>query len=242
MDPKDLINLAPPLLLGFGGVIPLLITANDQLIPANSRTICAIIFILLTWIGYWSVFMLWRLTLFNDWITFCLLGFAVVLLMLTAAGLFTDQTPPAPSGAPKNRFIRKLAALVLPALSANRFWYVSLYSLAIISLSMAAAMYVAPLKWTIVDVGFSLQTGNKVKSIVVVNDDETQEKPVNYVLRGNRALLFFSPDDFKALSAIDIYIGTGGQTSHPAEETAHKADLEQKISPSLGEKYLCNAQ
>jgi hypothetical protein len=233
MDSSDLIKFAPPILLGFGGVLPLLVTSAQQLVPTEARSICGIVFILLSWIGYWLIFMFWRLTLFDDWITLIFLLVTVICLTVTVAGACLTGTT-----------ITGWKRWLVPT-AGNPLLGFFFYLTAIVSLSMAAAIYIAPSKWTIIDITIPTKpdgTIDNVKAVMTEDPNTAQtESFVNFVTRGHRVLVFVPADDIKKLKKVNVY--RADIKNNPLPTTSiEERDFKPAISPSLGQKLTYSSQ
>src|SRR3954453_12743758 len=79
MDLTELTKLLPPILLGFGGVIPLLIAKPPFSVREGLRPLMAVVFVLVVWATYLGSYMLFTNWYYSYRITLWLLFLAVVM-------------------------------------------------------------------------------------------------------------------------------------------------------------------
>ena len=82
MDSSELEKLLPPILLGFGGVIPLLIAKPPFSVRDGLKPLMAVIFVLVVWATYLASYMLFTRWFYYYGITLWLLLAAVVMFFV----------------------------------------------------------------------------------------------------------------------------------------------------------------
>jgi hypothetical protein len=133
MSTEEIKNLLPPITLSLGGVLPLLIGSSPFSVPENCRALFSSILVLVVWLGYWMAYMFGEWPFLTNWpiVGLICVGAALMLAVLEA-GQRTVSTKPDETG--KN----------VPRLAIENRKYFWVYVLALLSISVAAALYAAP--------------------------------------------------------------------------------------------------
>jgi hypothetical protein len=229
VDSPAVEKLLPAILLGFGGVIPLLIAKPPFAVRESLRPLMAVVFILVVWATYLASYMLFTKWFYSYKITlWLLLGavimFFVIYFLLRPAADETNKPGP---------------------------WMFLLYCAAISVLAAAAANYVGPKDCVVIDLKITDPEKNAVAlPISEVGYSIDQEK---YYLKitassdGSSSTLMQS-SLFKKLTTLRIELcaspkSAGGKKLKDIYEV-DKNRLQLILHPSLTERYSAtmNAQ
>lgn len=191
MELPDLVKLMPPILLGFGGVLPLLIATNPFPIPPTLKPLLAVIFVLVIWATFLAAYMLCTLVFYHYSVTIaalavsvCLLG-AVYFVLQPAARSDCGLPPPPPR------------------------WAFPLYVIAVGLLSIGAANYVGPTGYVVVELRVvEAATRSTIKIEDVLFPEGASEFSLNSVAVGDYRTLIMQKKLFETIPALIVQFDT----------------------------------
>lgn len=237
MEFDDIIKLLPPIVLGFGGILPALIVSSRSIFADAPKTLLCAIMALVAWTGYWAAFMYWQLLLFNDGLILGFLIFSAALLFWVFLGLLpTDilldasgrQQPPFPEVSTWGKHFRKI--LILRELP--KAFSLIIYMVALIVLSVAAALYVGPKGRVIV----SLEGPSKVTAVEIVWQKRPNPLPISHKRERHGATIVLTADEFA--DSRRFVMRTDSDALWIAERSAARA----VVTPGLAERYAISAE
>lgn len=238
MELDQIIRAMPPIILGFGGIVPAVIVSSQSIFADAPKALLCTIMILVVWIGYWAALMYWQILLFNDWITLGCLILSVALLFWVFLGAL-PRGPSSASGQPGRqeqplrnvkswqRFLRKL---VIPAETPKTVFLLA-YMGALTSVSIAAALYVGPKGRVIV----TLEGPVDVVAVEVIWRKRPNPLPISHKRERHGAKVVLAEDEF--VDARGFVIHTKSDVLWIADPTAARA----LPNPGLGERYAIAA-
>jgi len=219
VDLADLEKLLPPILLGFGGVIPLLIAKPPFSVRDGLKPLMAVIFVLVVWASYLASYMLFAHWFYNYGITLWSLSVAVVMFFAIYFLVHPDSDETKKPGA----------------------WMFLLYSAAICILAGSAANYVGPKDYVVVDLSVTDPDGKKVLPIIDVTYRSDSHK---YSLKfkptsDGRSSTLMQKSLFDGLPSLAVQIApsqSAGKTLRDMYDFDKKR-LQKTLQPGLTERF-----
>ena len=219
MDLADLEKLLPPILLGFGGVIPLLIAKPPFSVRDGLRPLMAVIFVLVVWASYLASYMLFAHWFYNYRITLWSLFVAVVMFFAIYFLVHPDSDETKKPGA----------------------WMFLLYSAAICILAGSAANYVGPKDYIVVDLLVTDPEGKKALPIIdVTYTIKSQKYSLNF--RGTadgRASILMQKSLLEKLPSLTAKIAPSQSAGKKLKDVyeCDKERLQKILQPGLTERF-----
>lgn len=211
---NDLIKLLPPVVLGFGGLIPLVILLAQSSAAKGKKTLYSTIFILLTWIFYWVTGVAWGISSWDPWIILVLLVFVVIGLALAVI----VQKPKRAEG--------KLHKLELP----------TIFAIAVALLSIASAIYVTPSGHDILHFDQTITDQSNISAVGVFYRDEASRRPLQFFLRFGNVSAILPEDAYKNIHEVAVQFRDGHELSCTPE------DITPLSGPFLGNHFKLSAK
>jgi hypothetical protein len=233
MELNQIIKILPPIVLGIGGILPVIIVSSQSVFAEAPKTLLCIIMILVVWIGYLGALMSWQRLLFDDRITLAFLVVALVCLIWVLLGSFPSKDIPDASGQERSRMRRAWKSLVKMAIpTPNRAptTYFAAYSIALLAVSVTAALYVAPKDRVVIRIELPV----KVSVVELIRQNADPLRVWHKRERGGVKIVL-SHDEFGAAKSFIIH--TVDDTIWTAEQSAARPT----INPALGERYTIRA-
>jgi hypothetical protein len=196
MNEVDVIKLLPPVLLGFGAVLPILITKIPFPILDGTRTLLATIMVLLVWAGYWISLLTSNRFFYSNLLTFFLLVAAIIALIVV---------------------FLQLQKRTASSLSSSLIMYV--YLVALLLVSVAAANYVAAKNRVVVNF-IAPEHISQVRSIG--GGVNAHRLDLGSTGHGARALM--ESKDFDQTEQFELTYGANTIRNVPKEAAIHQTD------------------
>jgi hypothetical protein len=234
MELNQIIKILPPIVLGIGGILPVIIVSSQSVFAEAPKTLLCIIMILVVWIGYLGALMSWQRLLFDDRITLAFLVVALVCLIWVLLGSFPSKDISDASGQERRSRMRRawksLVKMARPAPNRAATTYFAAYSIALLAVSVAAALYVAPKDRVVIRIELPV----KVRVVEVIRQNADPLRVWHKRERGGVKIVL-SHDEFGAAKSFIIH--TADDTIWTAEQSAARPT----INPALGERYTIRA-
>jgi hypothetical protein len=238
MELNEIIKAMPPIILGFGGIVPALIVSSRSIFADAPKALLCTIMVLIVWIGYWAALMCWQVLLFNDWITLSFLIFTLLLLFWVFLGALPRGWTGASDGSATQEQVRNtsnwrrfLRRLVIPVETPKTVYLVA-YILALTSVSIAAALYVGPKGRVIV----KLDGPSHVKSVEVIWHKKPNPQPISHKRDRKGAKVVLTEEEFADANTFVIH------TSADALWIADRSAARAVVNPGLGQRYVITAE
>jgi hypothetical protein len=219
VDVADFEKLLPPILLGFGGVIPLLIAKPPFSVRDGLKPLMAVIFVLVVWASYLASYMLFARRFYDYRITLWSLFFAVGMFF----GIYFLVRPDSDEA-------KKPGA-----------WMFLIYSAAICILAASAANYIGPKDYVVLDL--SVTDPNEKTKLLPIIDVTYTSNHHNYSLifktTDGHSLTLMQKSLFEKLPLVTVQI-TPSQSAGKTLKDLYDFDkerLQKTLEPGLTEKF-----
>jgi hypothetical protein len=234
MDTDQIIKMLPPIVLGIGGILPMIIVSSPSVFVEAPKALLCTVMILVVWTGYLGSFMCWQRLLFDDRITLAFLVVGLVCLMWVVLGSFRSKDVSNSSDHAAASRIQRLWKWLLrmarPTPDRSPTAYFAAYFMALLAVSIAAALYVAPQNQVVVKIDIPLA----VDAVEVIRDNADPLR-IWHKQGPDGIKIVLSRDEFASSKTFVIH--TDARTIWTAERSAARPT----INPALGERYIIAA-
>jgi hypothetical protein len=218
----DISKLLPPILLGFGGVMPLLISKTPFVVRESLKMLMAVIFVLIVWASYLTAYIGFSRWTYHYGITLTLLIVSVILFIIIYFILRPNEQSD----------------------SSPRVWTFLMYAAAISILAAGAANYVGPKDFVVVDLRITSPDGTLTMPIVEVGYMNGVNGVDKYILtstpqRGDFSSILMQKSLFVSLSTLKVKINTTRWSGAKLQDKydVDRAHFRQTLDPGLTERY-----
>ena len=224
--------LLPPIVLSLGAILPFLVASPPFAVADNARTLLMCIMTLFIWLGYWVAYS------FGAW-AFASLQLTAVLIvaaLIAFIAIFFVAQRPSPKK-PESKAVNVNSGETRASID-NPVW-LWIYLLGLLTVGVAAALYVGPKDWVIVEFQLPDDQGvgkvtriSKVVSGPSVNLDPIESKGITSVM--------LPKAEFDAVKKFIVTIRSGAAPVNQSPVREYDAFPENKgelLRPGLGKYY-----
>jgi hypothetical protein len=209
---SEVTKTLPPILLGFGGLIPILIIYGQGTLSKADRALGGTIFVLVTWIAYFVTGFLWGIWYYDFFLVLGLLVLATAML----TGCVVCRT-----------FARQP--------NSGNFGTSLVFLGAISVLAFASAVYVGPSGHDVVYLRGALR--GDLEAVEGLFKGEVHVRTLQFVTRFRSTSIVLSKDQFKDLETLTLTYKDGTKSAAlPA------TDAMPMLGPYLGNQYILKTQ
>lgn len=193
MTNSELTKTLPPLLLGFGALIPVLVIYGQGTLTKADRALGGTIFVLVTWIAYFVTGFLWGIWFYDSYVILSLLVIAAFLLVICIVWRSFTKAP-----------------------NSNNIGIAILFLAATAVLAFASAVYVEPSGHDVIHLR-GLRADLKTVDGLFTGERET--RALQFVTRFGCTAVVLSKDRFKELETLSLTYRDGSKS--PPLSAAH---------------------
>jgi len=225
MTNAEVTKALPPILLAFGGLIPILILSGQETFSKEDRALGGTVFVLLTWIAYLLAGILWGVSYYDLFLVLALLTIATFLLI---ALLVMRRLPASPPTSAKKFFHRLVNGL------RSKLGTPLVYLVAVSILALASAVYVNPTGHDILHLtNIPYSDLKSVNGLFKGDTANTANQPLPTITRFGNTSVILSKDKFKELEQISITF-----YKHATFEQINPGQATPMVGPYLGNQYV----
>jgi hypothetical protein len=212
MSDSEITKTLPPILLGFGGLIPILIIYGQETVSKADRALIGTIFVLVTWIAYLLTGFLWGIWIYDFFLVLGLLFLATSLLIICVIYRTLSRRPETSSPGAAFVFLGAIAIL-----------------------AFASAVYVQPSGHDVVHLTATMKS--EIQGVQGLFRDEDHLRDLLFITRFGSTSVVLSKDQFKDLETLTLAYRDGTKSS--AISALNAVPMQ---GPYLGQHYILNMQ
>jgi hypothetical protein len=209
----ELTKTLPPILLGFGGLIPILVIFGQGTLSKADRALGSTIFVLVTWIAYLVTGFLWGIWFYDFFVILGLLVLATVMLIVVCVAR-TNRTTESNSSNLGAAFVFLAAISVL---------------------AFASAVYVGPSGHDVVHLRGD--RNGDLRGVEGLFKGEQNMRALQFVTRFGSTSIVLSKDQFKDLETLTLTYKDGKKSG-----VLPVTDAVPMLGPYLGNHYILKTQ
>lgn len=236
MTPDQIQSLLPPIVLSIGAILPFLVASPPFAVAANARMLLICVMTLVIWLGYWTAYAFGSWAFASLILTVILITVALALFVL----VFSVAQRPATEKKRQDGTV-DMGSDGKPIMTAaiDKPGWLWAYLGGLLAVSVAAALYVGPKDWVLVEL--ELPSANGSQSITKISKAVGVNPSVSLDRIGNSVML--PKPEFEAVSEflIDVKQQSSAGESF-AQFSAFPANKSELLRPGLGKHYRIAAQ
>ncbi len=245
MTADQIQSLLPPIVLSLGAILPFLVASPPFAVAANARVLLICVMTLVIWLGYWTAYA------FGSWafasLTLTVVLIIVALLLFIVIFSVAQRAPTPKKNADGTQIMNSEGKPVMNAAIDQPGW-LWVYLMGLLAVSVAAALYVGPKDWVMVEFELpkdSSKSAREIKNISKVIGAGSPSVTLELIGHGEDITIMLPKTEFDAverfLVRVDTTPPTGGSPTS-SQLDAFPGNKGELLRPGLGKHYRIPAQ